>query len=273
MWSPLSFGVRIEMLPGIVKPNLAAIQTAFTGRLYSMDMFALYRAVSGEYSTYPSVYAGLVGQSIQQDVITFVGAFGPFGRFHYVGDVYSVIYNDMIERDLAPLPELASFWPGWRRFTQLLREDAQEVGEPFRFPGGTYALPKVELDAGALGAARAIYAIYRGDVDSMELLLTLLTRYMPETLLTIPLTLHDLEGIFTLYAEWARERFLGQPASPAARVLTKVVLLANYRWYLLGGDLLAMAESTFTEPGFTSGISYIANICRTEAERIKVGGI
>ena len=28
----------------IVKPNLTAIQTAFTGRLYSMDMFTLYRA-------------------------------------------------------------------------------------------------------------------------------------------------------------------------------------------------------------------------------------
>lgn len=260
------------MVLEIVKPNLAAIQTAFTGRLYSMDMFALYRAVSGEYPTYPSVYAGLVGQSIHQDVVTFIGAFGPFGRFHYVGDVYSVIYNDMVERDMAPLTELAAFWPGWRRFTQLLREDAQEVGEPLRFPGRTYTLPKVEIDKTTLGADLGIYAIYRGDVDSMEILLTLLTQYMPETILTIPLTLHDLEGIFTLYAEWVRERFLGQPASPGARVLSKVILLADYRWYLLAGDLLAIAEPTFTEPGFTSGISYIANICRREAERIKVGG-
>ena len=49
----------------IKKPNLTAIQTAFTGRLYSMDMFTLYRAVSGKYATYPSIIAGGLGLSIQ----------------------------------------------------------------------------------------------------------------------------------------------------------------------------------------------------------------
>jgi len=261
------------MLPEIVKPNLTAIQTSFTGRLYSMDMFTLYRAVSGEYPTYPSIIAGGLGLSLQQDVVTFIGALGPFGRFHYVGDVYSVIYNQMVERDLAAIPELAGFWPGWRRFTQLLLEDAQEVGEPLRFPGLTYTLPKVEVDRTALGPDLVLYSIYRGDVDSMEILLNLLTRYMPETLATIPLTLKDLEGIFSLYAEWARERFLGIPASRGARIMSKVILLADYRWYLLTGDLLAMVEPAFTEEGFARGIYRMANSIRTEAEAIRIGGL
>ncbi|MBA7676474.1 hypothetical protein ES703_84715 [subsurface metagenome] len=216
--------------------------------------------------------AGGLGLSIQQDVVTFVGAFGPFGRFHYVGDVYSVIYNEMVERDLAPLAELTGFWPGWERFTQLLKEDAQEVGEPLKFPGLTYTLPKVELDKATLGADLAIYSIYRGDVDSMELLLTLLTQYMPETVGTIPLFFKDLEGMFSLYAEWARERFLGQPASPGGRVLSKVILLADYRWYLLTGDLLSMIEPIFTQDAFSEGINWISSLIRVEAEHIRVAG-
>lgn len=256
----------------VVKPNLAAIQTAFTGRLYSMDMFTLYRAVSGEYPTYPSVVAGGLGLSIQQDVVTFVGALGPFGRFHYVGDIYSALYNQMIERDLAELPALKGFWDGWAMFTLLLLQDAQEVGEPLKFPGLTYTLPKVELVPGAAGEGQALYSLYRGDVDSMELLLTLLTQYMPETVATIPLFFKDLEGIFSLYAEWIRERFQGQPASAGARVMSKVILLADYRWYLLTGDLLAMVDPVFMEPAFSQGISYLANQIRLEAERISVSG-
>ncbi len=257
----------------IVKPNLTAIQTAFTGRLYSMDMFTLYRAISGRYATYPSIIAGGLGLAVQQDVVTFLGAFGPFGRFHYVGDVYSVIYNDMVERDLAGVPELAGLWPGWRRFTQLLQEDAQAVGEPPRFPTISYSLPKAAVDSTALGTDALLYSIYRGDVDSLEILLSLLTTYMPETVVTMPFTLTDLEGMFALYAEWIRERFLGEPASVAARVMSKVILLADYRWYLLTGDLLAMVAPVFQEPGFSQGISTLAGFIRRQAEAIKVMGL
>jgi len=256
----------------IVKPNLTAIQTAFTGRLYSVDLFTLYRAISGKYSTYPSIVAGGLGLSIQNDVVTYLGALGPFGRFHYVGDVYSAIYNEMIKRGFAPLTELAAFWPAWDRFTELLVQDAQEVGEPLRFPGLSYTLPKTEIDPATLGAGAPLYYIYRGDVDSMEILLTLLTKYMPETVGTIPLFFKDLEGIFSLYAEWIRERFLGQPASAGARVMSKVILLADYRWFLLSGDLLSMIEPIFTEPPFSQGISHLANLIRLEAERISVAG-
>ncbi|KKL45332.1 hypothetical protein LCGC14_1839200, partial [marine sediment metagenome] len=100
----------------------------------------------------------------------------------------------------------------------------------------------------------------------------LLTRYMPETVATIPLTLQDLEGIFGLYAEWARERFLGVPASQGARVMSKVILLADYRWYLLTGDLLGMVEPIFLEPGFSQGISTLAGMIRSQAEAIRVSG-
>ena len=256
----------------IVKPNLTAIQTAFTGRLYSMDMFTLYRAVSGQYATYPSIIAGGLGLSIQQDVVTFLGALGPFGRFHYVGDVYSALYNEMIKRDFAPLTELAGFWPAWDRFTELLVQDAQEVGEPLKFPGLSYTLPKTEIDPATLGAGAPLYYIYRGDVDSMEILLTLLTQYMPETLGTIPLFFKDLEGMFSLYADWVGERFLGTPASRGARIMSKVILLADYRWYLLTGDLLSMIEPIFNEAAFSQGINWLATLLRSEAERIRVAG-
>ena len=257
----------------VIKPNLTAIQTAFTGRLYSMDLFTLYRAVSGKYATYPSIIAGGIGLSIQQDVVTYLGALGPFGRFHYVGDVYSTIYNEMIKRDFAPLSELASFWPAWDRFTELLVQDAQEVGEPLKFPGISYTLPKTEIDPATLGAGAPLYYIYRGDVDSMEILLTLLTQFMPETLGTIPLFFKDLEGMFSLYAEWIMERFGGTPASPGAKIMSKVILLADYRWYLLTGDLLSMIESVFTQDAFSQGINWLATLIRSEAERIKVSGV
>lgn len=260
------------MVIEIKKPNLTAIQTAFTGRLYSMDMFTLYRAVSGEYPTYPSIVAGGLGLSVQQDVVTFLGALGPFGRFHYVGDVYSAIYNNMIKGGLAPSNELAGFWPGWDRFTELLLEDAQEVGEPLKLPGLTYTLPKTEIAQAALGAGAPLYYIYRGDVDSMEILLTLLTQYMPETIGTIPLFFKDLEGMFSLYADWIRERFGGPAASPGARVMSKVILLADYRWYLLTGDLLSMIEEVFTQEPFSRGINWLATLLRSEAEGIRVSG-
>jgi hypothetical protein len=257
----------------IKKPNLAAIQTSFTGRLYSVDMFALYRAVSGRYPTYPSVVAGGVGLSIQQDVITFGGAFGPFGRFHWVGDVYSAIYNDQIERDVRPLGVVGElFWPAWTAYTQLLRDDADEVGEPFRaplLPHFDTSLPKLELDPSGLDVpGRFIYGVYRGDVDSMEVLLRMLLQYMPETAITIPIFKRDLDGMFGLYAEWARERFLGQTASPGARILSKVILLADYRWYLLLGDLLSLIEPTFRQTAFSDGISRLGTMMRVEAERI-----
>lgn len=256
----------------IIKPNLTAIQTAFTGRLYSVDMFTLYRAISGKYSTYPSIVAGAAGLSLQNDVVTYLGALGPFGRFHYVGDIYSALYNDLVKRDLQSVPELTGLWPAWDRFTQLLLDDAKEVGEPFRFPGLSYALPKVDIAKPAAGRDLILYTIYRGDVDTMETLLTMLTQYLPETIPILPITFQDLEGMFSLYAEWIRERFLGQPASQAARVMAKVILLADYRWYLLTGDLLAMIEPGFQQAGFTRGIEAIATVCRQEAERIKVGG-
>lgn len=257
---------------GLIKPNLAAIQTAFTGRLYSVDMFTLYRAISGKYSTYASVFAGAAGLSLQNDIVTYLGALGPFGRFHYVGDVYSVIYNDMVKRDLQDVPELAGFWPAWDRYTALLLEDAAEVGEPLAFPGITYDLPKVEITGLVDERDRLLYTIYRGDVDSMDILLNLLTKYMPETVPVIPITNSDLEGMFTLYGEWVQERFLGEPASVSARVMSKVILLADYRWYLLCGDLLSMGEEIFRQPGFTGGVSFIGSLLRQEAEAIKVSG-
>ena len=65
---------------------------------------------------------------------------------------------------------------------------------------------------------------------------------------------------------------MGEQASAGARVMTKVILLANYRWYLLTGDLLAMVEPIFQQEGFSSGISRVGALIRGEAEQIRVAG-
>jgi len=96
---------------------------------------------------------------------------------------------------------------------------------------------------------------------------------MPETLGTIPLFFKDLEGMFSLYAEWVGERFLGTPASKGARIMSKVILLTDYRWYLLTGDLLSMIEPIFTQDSFSKGINWLATLLRSEAERIRVSGV
>ncbi|GAJ12846.1 unnamed protein product, partial [marine sediment metagenome] len=51
-----------------------------------------------------------------------------------------------------------------------------------------------------------------------------------------------------------------------------VILLADYRWYLLAGDLLSMIEPIFTQEAFSRGINWLATLLRSEAERIKVSG-
>ena len=78
--------------------------------------------------------------------------------------------------------------------------------------------------------------------------------------------------MFQLYADWVRERFGGMPASQGARVMSKVILLADYRWYLLTGDLLSMIEPIFNDAVFSGGINWMATLLRSEAERIKVSG-
>ncbi|KKM17497.1 hypothetical protein LCGC14_1675130 [marine sediment metagenome] len=78
--------------------------------------------------------------------------------------------------------------------------------------------------------------------------------------------------MFSLYAEWIMERFGGTPASPGAKIMSKVILLADYRWYLLTGDLLSMIEPVFTQDAFSQGINWLATLIRSEAERIKVAG-
>jgi hypothetical protein len=255
----------------LLKPNLTAIQTAFTGRIYSIDLFTLYRAIAGNYSTNPSIVAGAAGLSVEQDFVSKVGAIGPFGRFNWVGDTYSIVYNQEIASALAGVPALSAFWPGWSEFTQALQNDANQQAHPFQWPGFEYALPVTAAQPYGNNDL-ILYIIYRGDVDSMVNLLTLLSQYMPEMLPIMPVTFNDLNGIFTLYGEWVNERFNGVAASNNARIMAKVVLLADYRWYLLLGDLLAMISSDYLAPGFTNGLSQIATVIRQEAEQIKITG-
>ncbi len=54
--------------------------------------------------------------------------------------------------------------------------------------------------------------------------------------------------------------------------MSKVILLADYRWYLLTSDLLSMIEPIFTQEAFSKGINWLATLLRSEAERIRVSG-
>ena len=257
----------MSVLPYV--PNIAAVQTTFTGRLYNWDLLLLYRALSGDYPTYPSMIASGLGISLHHDIVRFLGTLGPQARFQYVGDIYSVIYNELIERDLKGFPELSEdFWVGWKRYTELLHEDARAIGEPLPFPSTSFEFPRVKAEVSARD--RFIYAIYVHDVDTMSTLIELLNKYIPETVLTLPALIRDLDGILGLYTEWARERFLQEPAGRSAKVMAKSILLADYRWYLLAGDLLTGIEPALSTLGFKNGITRIGQLIRLEAEAVSL---
>jgi len=72
------------------------------------------------------------------------------------------------------------------------------------------------------------------------------------------------------YREWVRARILGEEASDEARIMSKVIFLSNYRWYALVGDLLSSVDEAFNKAGFQKGLMKIADMLRSEAERIRV---
>ena len=55
-----------------------------------------------------------------------------------------------------------------------------------------------------------------------------------------------------------------------ARIMIKVIFLADYRWYLLAGDLLNLVEPSFRTRVFSDGINALGTLLRTQAERIRI---
>ena len=251
-------------------PNLAAIHTIFTARMYNWDMMLIYRALSGKYSTYFSLMFAGAGVNFYHDLVTTSGAIGPFSRLQYVGSRYHVSYLDILKPYIEGKMQ-SEFWEGWEAYRQLLLSDAESVGEPLRFPPLSFAFPKVDLAWQQLPASeRVLYGLYIDDIVSFEILMSLLTEYIPETIPSMPTVVNELEGMFQLYTEWANERWLGRTASNSAKIMAKTILIADYRWYFLLGDLLAQVKPELAEPSFTNGIAKIAEICRAGAESIRV---
>jgi len=252
-------------------PNLAAIHTIFTARMYNWDMMLVYRALSGTYSTYVSLMFAGAGVNFYHDLVTTTGAIGPFSRLQYVGSRYHVGYLDILKPYIEGKMQ-EDFWKGWDAYRQLLLSDAESVGEPPRFPSPlSFSFPKLVLDGGELSSSeRVLYGLYIDDIVSFEYLMTLLSEYIPETVPSMPTVVDELTGMFTFYTQWANERWLGRPASKNARIMAKTILIADYRWYFLLGDLLAQVRPELAEPSFTDGIAEIAEICRRGAESIRV---
>jgi len=83
-----------------------------------------------------------------------------------------------------------------------------------------------------------VYYIYRGDAEWTEYGFETASQYAPEMIPLLSSFFPDFQRIMEFYREWARARILGEEASDEARIMSKVILLSNYRWYALVGDLL-----------------------------------
>lgn len=259
----------------ILHPNIVAVQNNFLGRLYTSDIFLIYRAISGTYATYPSLPVALGMISVHSDISQWLGFLLPTTKkVQYAGDIIEIYYNEHVKADLSTIPELmvTGLWVGIDRFTELLREDAEAIGEPFpKFPATRLAFRKLELKREEIPAdARFIYYIYRGDVDWAEEMLYLLATYAPEANLMMGPLRVDQERIFELYTEWVTCRVLGGEATRNAKIMSKVILLSNYRWCLLTRDLLYGVDPKFSTGDFTKGILSIGRKLREEAERIRI---
>jgi len=258
-------------------PNIVAVQNNFLGRLYSTDIFLIYRAISGTYATYPSLPAALGMLSVHSDISQWLGLLLPTTkRIQYVGDLAEIYYNKHVKADLSTIPEfrITSLWDGMDRFTELLREDAEAIGEPFpKCPAIRLPFNKLELKPEETPAdARFIYSIYRGDVDWAEEVLYLTSTYAPEANLMMGTIRADQERIFDLYTDWIKGRVFGfgKETTRNAKIMSKVILLSNYRWWLLTSDLLYGVDPKFSAGDFTRGILSIGRKLREEAERIRI---
>lgn len=256
-------------------PNIVAVQNNFLGRLYTSDIFLIYRAISGTYATYPSLPAALGMISMHSDISQWLGYLLPTTRkVQYAGDLVEIYYNEHVKADLSTLPELRirGLWDAIDRFSELLRENAEAIGEPFpKFSPIRLAFRKLELRPEEIpDDAYFIYSIYRGDIDWSEEMLYLLATYAPEAALMMGPLRADQERIFDLYTEWIKGRVFGVDTTRNAKIMSKVTLLSNYRWWLLTSDLLHGVDPKFSTGDFTEGVSLIARKLREEAEGIRI---
>ena len=263
-----------------IHPNIGSVQNIFFGRLYSSDLILLYRAITGRYAEYPSLFVMTAGLGFFHDITQALGLVGaPATTALVIGNLSEIFYNEAVRDTVFTLdiPELRDIdlWTGWDRFTELLRKDIEQTGPaPLRLPRLGFEIPKFTLSPEQVGhlpeELKFVYYIYRGDVEWTEYSFQTASQYAPEMVPLLSTFFPDLQRIMWLYGEWARARILGEEVPYNAKVMSKVILLSNYQWYALVGDLLSPIEEAFTKTGFQRGLMKIADMLRVEAERIRV---
>lgn len=263
----------------MLHPNIASVQNIFFGRLYSMDMILLYRAITGRYIEYPGLFVMTAGLGAFHDISQGLGVLNaPATTALVVGDLAEIFYNEAVRETIFTLgiPEFrdSELWTGWDKFTEMLREDAEQSRPPLELPALSYRVPKFTLSAEEIRNLpedlKFVYYIYRGDAEWTEYGFSTASQYAPEMIPFISTFFPDFEMIMTLYRDWVRARILGTAASETAKIMGKVIFLSNYRWYALVADLLSPVDTTFTTVGFQKGLMKVAEMLRVEAERIRV---
>jgi len=218
-----------------------------------------------------------LGLGANQDLLQYIGAIGPTARSLWYGNKLEIFYNNQIRDTVSKIPDfnIPDLWAGWTHFTNLLEEDAAKAGTPSpELTPIEYKLESVELSDAELEnlmtGNKFLYYIYRGDVDWTNQSFTLASAYTPELGIFLSMIFPDFQWIFKKYAEWMNERLKGIPATTEAKIISKSILLANYRWYMLVGDLLANVDPIFQSNAFQDGLSKMAQWIRNEAETLKL---
>ena len=268
------------MFKGRIHPNLVSVQNIFFGRMYTSDLILLYRAITGRYIEYPSLFAMTAGLGLFHDASQALGLVGaPATTALVVGNRAEIFYNEAVRETVFRLdiPELrdGELLEGWEGFTELLRRDIEEAGPaPPRLPALEFELRKFTLTPSQVAMlpveVRFVYHIYRGDVDWTEYSLRTASQHAPEMVPLLSTFYPDFARIMELYGEWARARAFREEASDRAKIISKVILLSNYRWYALVGDLLSPVNESFTRPGFQRGLLKVADMLRSESERVRI---
>ena len=223
--------------------------------------------------------AHLLGLTVHTDVVQVLGyTLLPAVRYQHLGDLCEIKYNEDIKNTLSTLriSELrdVELWAGFDKFTMMLKEDAERTKPPFKTPTIPSPVSKLELTPEEIERLsdkdKFIYYICLCDALWSEYVFEEASRSAVEFMSFFGPSKVDMLRISKLYTEWIKHRLLGTKVSNEAKLMSKAILLANYRWYLLTVDLLYGLDEAFRTRGFRRGMDKIADMVRREAEAIRV---
>ena len=261
-------------LPDWISKRVATVENFALGRFYTYDVFMLWRMISGQYYPSPVMALSTVGGSLISDSIEVLGTRGINDSVVAFLDDMTIYYYLLIERDLKPLYINDELWRGWERFTEMMTADYVNRPKPFLLPEQKKTLPRLELSSEQISrltlSEKTAYYIYSGDVVYMERAYSKASAYFPEFFVLMNSMWGSIEGIMNHYTNWAKEAFLGVPATNDDRIMGKILLLSVCRFYELMADLLAGLDPLFSTPNFRRGLLDIADNVRVEAVKIVI---